>query len=74
MKALTVIHPFGAYARGAIIANAATVAAIEAGPNAHHCVAVTLPDATGTLFGGSAAASSSSGSTTATTTTTASAS
>jgi hypothetical protein len=56
MKALTVIHPFGAYARGAIIANAATVAEIEAGPNAHHCVAVTLPDATGTLFGGSTTA------------------
>jgi len=34
---LVVIHPFGAYAKGDAITDAKTVAAVAAGPNAHHC-------------------------------------
>lgn len=44
MKALTVIHPFGAYARGDRITDPAAIAAVLAGDNAHHVNRVELPD------------------------------
>lgn len=34
---LVVIHPFAKYRRGAAITDAAAIAAVLAGPNAHHC-------------------------------------
>lgn len=35
--ALVVIHPFGDYQRGDRITDAAAIAAVLAGENAHHC-------------------------------------
>lgn len=35
---LTVVEPFGSYARGALITDANEVAAVLAGENAHHVV------------------------------------
>lgn len=34
---LVVIHPFGTYSRGDSITDPADIAAVLAGPNAHHC-------------------------------------
>jgi hypothetical protein len=42
--ALIVIHPFGPYVRGDLITDAAEIAAVQAGENAHHTGRVSVED------------------------------
>lgn len=44
MLVLTVIHPFGDYARGHRIKDPDVIAEILAGENAHHTVKSNVPD------------------------------